>query len=69
MSISEPDRYIGWYAAKKVRLGDINWMDIPFYNEESVNFREAERIARAGDIAAMFVYEASQVTTVYRKFI
>ncbi|EIW56143.1 uncharacterized protein TRAVEDRAFT_66220 [Trametes versicolor FP-101664 SS1] len=61
MTITEPARFMGAYLAKTVRpeVFPVDWEE-HYHNLASVQFREAERLARAADIAGMFVYEASE---------
>ncbi|KAH9848620.1 hypothetical protein C2E23DRAFT_888878 [Lenzites betulinus] len=61
MTIPEgPPRFRGSHVAKKLRIPGLppDWRT-RFHNEPSIHFHEAQRVARAGDIICMFVYEAS----------
>ena len=59
MAILEPRHYVGKYVAKRVRIDELpSYWKFDFSNEWSVQYHEAQRLARAGDIAGLFVYEA-----------
>ncbi len=57
--ILEPRQYVGKYVAKTVRTDALPpfWKD-DYSTEWRVQYNEAYRLARAGDIAALFLFEA-----------
>lgn len=61
MTIIEPRRFMGAYLVKTVRpeVFPVDWKE-HFHTRASVQFREAERLARAADVAGMFMYEANE---------